>query len=247
MGDHYNDVNGHLSTVTMSDSLTHLTNEVRETQIFQLFWAFKITFQWTFMNLRAERLLQTSFLSKGQCLFWTFQFGRICFAWTFACAGALLDITYPSKIHKPCFRLIAVISLFVGLMCITFYVILFIFLCVKWWQLLLHSLITSTKSVLRTVPPVLRSQWTFWSPWQRLIPALSYSATMVFPAELGVSNTVWMFSHTLSPGSVWSCVDCTHNCMSVQRVPDGLTLCQTSWQQQEAPKAVPPWPVWLCS
>lgn len=83
MGDHYNDVNGHLSTVTMSDTLTHVTNEVRETQIFQLFLAFKITFQWTFMNLRAERLLQTSFLSKGQCLFWTSQFGRICFAWTF--------------------------------------------------------------------------------------------------------------------------------------------------------------------
>lgn len=143
MGDHYNYVNGHLSTVTMSDTLTHVTNEVRETQIFQLFLAFKITFQWTFMNLRAERLLQTSFLSKGQCLFWTSQFGRICFAWTFACAGALLDITYPSKIHKPCFRLVAVISLFVGLICITFYVLLFIFLCVKRWQLLFHSLITS--------------------------------------------------------------------------------------------------------
>lgn len=46
MCDHYNDVNGHLSTVTISDTLIHATNEVRETQIFELcpFLGFKITF-----------------------------------------------------------------------------------------------------------------------------------------------------------------------------------------------------------
>lgn len=46
MCDHYNDVKGHLSTVTMSDTLSHATNEDRVTQIFELcsFLGFKITF-----------------------------------------------------------------------------------------------------------------------------------------------------------------------------------------------------------
>lgn len=46
MGDHYNDVNGRLSTVKMSDTLTRTTNEVRVTQILRSvpFWALRSPF-----------------------------------------------------------------------------------------------------------------------------------------------------------------------------------------------------------
>lgn len=53
------------------------------------------------MNLRAEGLIQTSFLSEGNACSGLPSLDEYGLHEHLACAGALLDITYCSKIHKP--------------------------------------------------------------------------------------------------------------------------------------------------
>lgn len=148
---------------------------------------FKITCVWTFMNFKAERLIQTSFLSKEQCLFWTSRFGRTCFVWTFSfcrsppghhTSSRETPTTFGvsssnNSVCRSCVRSFACRSLY--------------FLSVRWWQLFLHSPIASTKSVLPARAIFAQEPFNILEP---LIKA-NCSTELFSCNELAVSNAVW--------------------------------------------------------